>query len=161
MPISPKGLSPRGRGKRRLHIRPARREGSIPAWAGETADHLGRISHRAVYPRVGGGNLVAPPSDDIRHGLSPRGRGKRLVKSGGRAASGSIPAWAGETGVSAERYAIAGVYPRVGGGNGILGAWGAEYRGLSPRGRGKLAPHIVAALFAGSIPAWAGETGAC
>ena len=51
------GLSPRGRGKRRNHVRVHRRHRSIPAWAGKTSIGLGARRPGKVYPRVGGGNF--------------------------------------------------------------------------------------------------------
>ena len=56
-----RGLSPRGRGNRRVRCGPGRRFGSIPAWAGEPMsydDEVSSNSHR-VYPRVGGGTKFA------------------------------------------------------------------------------------------------------
>ena len=53
------GLSPRGRGKP-LHIPEGlAKQGSIPAWAGETSRLCRAAATRAVYPRVGGGNVIA------------------------------------------------------------------------------------------------------
>ena len=108
---------------------------------------------------MGGGNDSI--TADIRqcNGLSPRGRGKQPVAIQGPAPLRSIPAWAGET---AERGRIcrwAGVYPRVGGGNGGSDSYEQIGPGLSPRGRGK--PGVLAgqSIQPGSIPAWAGETG--
>ena len=50
------GLSPRGRGKRTGGRSGRGKEGSIPAWAGETPWNAGMIWPARVYPRVGGGN---------------------------------------------------------------------------------------------------------
>ena len=50
------GLSPRGRGKLELHAHRHRRDGSIPAWAGETHKAHSKARAVQVYPRVGGGN---------------------------------------------------------------------------------------------------------
>ena len=91
-------------------------------------------------------------------GLSPRGRGKR---AGGRvisSASGSIPAWAGETSAPTAIPAFPPVYPRVGGGNSAAVRRARHFGGLSPRGRGKLGVRIVDFEGKRSIPAWAGET---
>ena len=51
------------------------------------------------------------------------------------------------------------VYPRVGGGNRGAGVNADPGAGLSPRGRGKRRQDGLAIGNAGSIPAWAGETG--
>ena len=75
------GLSPRGRGKHVAAILSGEVVRSIPAWAGETFAAARESLQEEVYPRVGGGN---PPSDrrlPTAAGLSPRGRGKRLISS--------------------------------------------------------------------------------
>ena len=71
------GLSPRGRGKLSGLSSFPHNLGSIPAWAGETLIFKSAASIAAVYPRVGGGNALSPPSQQSSVGLSPRGRGKR------------------------------------------------------------------------------------
>ena len=92
------GLSPRGRGKHGEPEFPALAARSIPAWAGETyLEKLG-IDLAAVYPRVGGGNLIRRGFLVTTYGLSPRGRGKRLCSRCKPSGDRSIPAWAGETG---------------------------------------------------------------
>ena len=71
------GLSPRGRGKLitvRASDNPSR---SIPAWAGETRAKPTAAFHCAVYPRVGGGNVLKRGYCARALGLSPRGRGKQ------------------------------------------------------------------------------------
>ena len=115
--VKASGLSPRGRGKRRVEDRRRQRRGSIPAWAGETLLLCGFIFYPEVYPRVGGGNSSAKPPGQCLGGLSPRGRGKQPAGITGRPDGGSIPAWAGETAGRDNRPAGWGVYPRVGGGN--------------------------------------------
>ncbi len=173
-----KGLSPRGRGKL-PGVAPDRHPpGSIPAWAGETRGRPPPGMPSKVYPRVGGGNCRLLGIPNAQEGLSPRGRGKRLILfsrtasprsipawagkpapgSGGDTQCRSIPAWAGETHGRAAVAHLVGVYPRVGGGNGFPAFPNCPPRGLSPRGRGK--PRWVARFCAAirSIPAWAGET---
>ena len=71
------GLSPRGRGKHGRKRQSVPYERSIPAWAGETDQFRRQHTHRRVYPRVGGGNIVARWRTRYAIGLSPRGRGKR------------------------------------------------------------------------------------
>ena len=91
------GLSPRGRGKRRSKARPRRRDGSIPAWAGETAAQRRWGNEYKVYPRVGGGNRFYLAHMPLAPGLSPRGRGKHILAIRRILSERSIPAWAGET----------------------------------------------------------------
>ena len=70
------GLSPRGRGKPAATTAVTARIRSIPAWAGETASSTAPIPANGVYPRVGGGNILARNREIVHRGLSPRGRGK-------------------------------------------------------------------------------------
>ena len=96
-----------------------------------------------------------------KSGLSPRGRGKRRQGRPDPNHYGSIPAWAGETEAVAGEYGISGVYPRVGGGNGLRKLLEAKDCGLSPRGRGKQPAKPDTIRRPRSIPAWAGETNVC
>ena len=113
------------------------RLGSIPAWAGETLQNLCQHPLLKVYPRVGGGNQNPVSGVPVSAGLSPRGRGKRLLRRRLVQRLRSIPAWAGETSCGGTGVAHRGVYPRVGGGNQHLFHQPAAVGGLSPRGRGK------------------------
>ena len=74
------GLSPRGRGKPEQCAPLCGWGRSIPAWAGETGSVHRQRHNRAVYPRVGGGNVLPKLSADVAGGLSPRGRGKRRTR---------------------------------------------------------------------------------
>ena len=156
--IPESGLSPRGRGKPRMTAYCGDSGGSIPAWAGETAQDLLGMQGGRVYPRVGGGNQERGPHLLGYDGLSPRGRGKRRRSRRNKGAGGSIPAWAGETLLLVAAVALLKVYPRVGGGNRQGCIRESPRKGLSPRGRGKppACPHP--AHPPRSIPAWAGET---
>ena len=133
------GLSPRGRGKRQIGAGVGDIGRSIPAWAEETIKASGQRS--------------------AARGLSPRGRGKLPWPISPQGARRSIPAWAGETPPAAGGQFGKGVYPRVGGGNVPMEEHSRYRQGLSPRGRGKLRSDCGRPGFAGSIPAWAGETG--
>ena len=152
------GLSPRGRGKRvrRTRRQPLRR--SIPAWAGETITQYNDNYLAAVYPRVGGGNGAYDQRTGMQTGLSPRGRGKLRQPAACARIAGSIPAWAGETGLSDGTLRACQVYPRVGGGNLVFSKPERKHKGLSPRGRGKRAARPYGRRRGRSIPAWAGET---
>ena len=115
--LSSAGLSPRGRGKPTANRNRVLLPRSIPAWAGETNSNMASIALSRVYPRVGGGNSIAPYPFVNIGGLSPRGRGKHLPGYVLWVLTGSIPAWAGETRGQREDAAERRVYPRVGGGN--------------------------------------------
>ena len=107
---------------------------------------------------MGGGNLPHLLGLGLNLGLSPRGRGKLGQRPKVVPLMRSIPAWAGETGRAFHWPDVAGVYPRVGGGNSAAEVGGAAYPGLSPRGRGKPGGFRSGGNDNGSIPAWAGET---
>ncbi len=69
------GLSPRTRGNPTIQIGKLRREGSIPAHAGEPSIISARCTPTRVYPRARGGtNQLGVPVQGIQ-GLSPRTRG--------------------------------------------------------------------------------------
>ena len=116
------------------------------------------MPEKQVYPRVGGGNGGVRRTGRVAGGLSPRGRGKQSRAACPGDSSRSIPAWAGETKDDPEIQGVGKVYPRVGGGNPVEKAAGANPHGLSPRGRGKPRPQGLVNQADRSIPAWAGET---
>ena len=152
------GLSPRGRGKRRVRRGNVIPRGSIPAWAGETQRSGFRRCAPGVYPRVGGGNAITPTPGLLTGGLSPRGRGKRRGGEHFAHPERSIPAWAGETPLPGQPLLLGPVYPRVGGGNRSPIRLPRPASGLSPRGRGKQQTSLPPGPKGWSIPAWAGET---
>ena len=95
-----RGLSPRVRGNPSSSGAARRGAGSIPACAGEPHHAgVGRYA-RAVYPRVCGGTGSVADSHHNPAGLSPRVRGNRIDKRHQVHRAGSIPACAGEPGLS-------------------------------------------------------------
>ena len=98
------GLSPRGRGKPNITDIHGNSRRSIPAWAGETFAACAAPWQSGVYPRVGGGNTFERFGRKWAKGLSPRGRGKRKRRVPSLTLARSIPAWAGETRLSAPIY---------------------------------------------------------
>ena len=151
------GLSPRGRGNPGDELVEHAADRSIPAWAGKPyATTIGGQKGK-VYPRVGGETTYTVTSVEPTRGLSPRGRGNRILCSTGSTAIGSIPAWAGKPVVRAAQIRYLKVYPRVG------GETTAGFRifelgvGLSPRGRGNRCPRRSRSRRTRSIPAWAGK----
>ena len=151
------GLSPRGRGNHTGPPPSTPRRWSIPAWAGEPRQTPLRGVSTRVYPRVGGGTPQNRRYQPRRFGLSPRGRGNRLLLGVGVKTVRSIPAWAGEPVLLEQPTAFFKVYPRVGGGTVSRAPVCVASWGLSPRGRGN--PVLVGVVNnqEGSIPAWAGE----
>ena len=134
-----------------------RRNGSIPALAGEP--YRSRQSPLAgwVYPRVGGGTTVAKVSTHDVGGLSPRWRGNQPKLISKCSCGGSIPALAGEPVGGGASCTGARVYPRVGGGTGGVPNEPSGIVGLSPRWRGNRPTSDSANGGLGSIPALAGE----
>ena len=152
-----RGLSPRVRGNLRIFEYGFPVPGSIPACAGEPV--APSISSRAagVYPRVCGGTERPPRPVGARQGLSPRVRGNRSRPAAAGAASGSIPACAGEPGAPGALRRRSRVYPRVCGGTPQDGGGQVKLQGLSPRVRGNRRLAADSDTVAGSIPACAGE----
>ena len=131
--------------------------GSIPAGAGEPSQQQQPNHPCAVYPRGCGGTLcaLAEPLDAV--GLSPRVRGNLFHHPRNALSHRSIPAGAGEpVRVALSAFAVQ-VYPRGCGGTNPDSVTLVITPGLSPRVRGnqiEAAHHFV---YAGSIPAGAGE----
>ena len=155
------GLSPRGRGSPSHQPLKSRASGSIPAWAGEPCSAITAPRAPGVYPRVGGGASPGRISPAPGKGLSPRGRGSPHAYPPSRDRQGSIPAWAGEPPSACLRRGWRRVYPRVGGGAGIVTGSEVTTLGLSPRGRGSRSFRLLQLAENGSIPAWAGEPAGC
>ena len=158
------GLSPRGRGNLRDIRRCPNPQRSIPAWAGKPIDDALGLSTVSVYPRVGGETCSTVREAKSTGGLSPRGRGNRVLGPMPNLRQRSIPAWAGKPPARLPGQPPRWVYPRVGGET--SGTFGDARipSGLSPRGRGNLFPVITTSTLGGSIPAWAGKppkSGAC
>ncbi len=145
------------RGNQRRRPRWHAHTGSIPACAGEPSGGVVSDAQHRVYPRVCGGTLPAQPAPPLSVGLSPRVRGNRGGLSEVVGKVRSIPACAGEPGLSGFALHYVAVYPRVCGGT----AWARRpsriMSGLSPRVRGNPWTERAQRLGDGSIPACAGE----
>ena len=110
-----------------------------------------------VYPRVCGGTFGYLDREQNGRGLSPRVRGNRgegaVLLRGGR----SIPACAGEPGITFSVAEDDRVYPRVCGGTVTGKSPVVSGDGLSPRVRGNLGHGYIVTVSLRSIPACAGE----
>ena len=151
------GLSPRVRGNlisRRSHTAEYR---SIPASAGEPARELFQKQGAAVYPRECGGTFHLGFHVPLGTGLSPRVRGNRACPSDHVAASGSIPASAGEPPSVIRVGSRLSVYPRECGGTDCWASLLGQKVGLSPRVRGNRNCRHWSLQRKRSIPASAGE----
>ena len=153
------GLSPRVRGNRAAPAPPRRRDGTIPACAGEPKRENYDLGHYRDYPRVCGGTRRRRGSRNGIQGLSPRVRGNRRGRRGRATPRGTIPACAGEPGSSPMTGARMRDYPRVCGGTEVLYVPRSTKLGLSPRVRGNPLRGGRAAGRVGTIPACAGEPG--
>ena len=111
-----RGLSPRVRGNPSARCLAPVRPGSIPACAGEPGSRAGVIDRGGVYPRVCGGTLIDATEPVYQAGLSPRVRGNHFLLWAVPGHCGSIPACAGEPGLTKLPATPATVYPRVCGG---------------------------------------------
>ena len=135
------GTSPRVRGKPNSIKAHAKRQGYIPACAGETARLKFQPPVMWVHPRVCGGNSSAAADLGPIPGTSPRVRGKPPPPLTDPPLKRYIPACAGETQLPPPGTPGIPVHPRVCGGNPFLippFVWGIRY-----------------------IPACAGETSPC
>ena len=155
------GLSPRVRGNPDRQPGDFQDGGSIPACAGEPYEVNGVGIVIKVYPRVCGGTASDRLVQQLAAGLSPRVRGNQGAAVGDIGVEGSIPACAGEPSISARRRTRLRVYPRVCGGTRTPLTTQASFVGLSPRVRGNRAGYRRRGHPDGSIPACAGEPGAC
>ena len=130
------GLSPHGRGNQADARRDHPELGSIPARAGEPRSPRRYSPESWVYPRTGGGTIRSEAPRNAGKGLSPHGRGNRLVHPARFARQGSIPARAGEPDCGSQCLRPSGVYPRTGGGTFSIDRAMRHCVGLSPHGRG-------------------------
>ena len=91
-------------------------------------------------------------------GSSPRGRGKRPQQRAELLVFGLIPARAAKTAETSRTTTSRRAHPRAGGENLATFALGLGVGGSSPRGRGKLRPHVRLPGEQGLISARAGKT---
>ena len=132
------GLSPRLRGNQHQNQGQQQYPRSIPAPAGEPDPDNLRSPPSRVYPRACGGTLPASRSDTAEGGLSPRLRGNPSGTFATSAATGSIPAPAGEPSACRAVSISSRVYPRACGGTSPVSTSSRARAGLSPRLRGNL-----------------------
>ncbi len=151
------GPSPRGRGNLSITNSLTKLIGTIPAWAGEPNTFPQSAYLAKDHPRVGGGtspNLVKRFSP---LGPSPRGRGNPPQALFWALLVGTIPAWAGEPKPNVKELRGKKDHPRVGGGTRRGNRHTLCGPRPSPRGRGNPVSCERKAVYAGTIPAWAGE----
>ena len=154
----PCGSSPRVRGKH-PGLRSCRCESRIiPARAGQTDTANWPSALAADHPRACGANAFAGQWRGHGDGSSPRVRGKRCGRIGGRLIPRIIPARAGQTRCSRTARTLATDHPRACGANTAVVVGLAFGGGSSPRVRGKLVAGFNDQFKRRIIPARAGQT---
>ena len=152
------GSSPRGRGTPLAGPVATFDERFIPAWAGNTRYCEAPYEVRRVHPRVGGEHALLRSALRGSAGSSPRGRGTRRQAVRQQTVGRFIPAWAGNTPLSAAGGIPRPVHPRVGGEHTQPALTYELGIGSSPRGRGTPQIPLVGIDIGRFIPAWAGNT---
>ena len=130
----------------------------IPAYAGNTLSRLLGGTVVRDHPRVCGEHGMALIGAAFNSGSSPRMRGTLINIILPICLTGIIPAYAGNTSLSAHADSAKRDHPRVCGehrGDSIICA---TKRGSSPRMRGTQAGRIIRIQMQGIIPAYAGNT---
>ena len=151
------GLSPLTRGNRAVPRSEHCRRGPIPAHAGQpqyiTKD--GGIS--GAYPRSRGATTMASQNIPGRQGLSPLTRGNPTASCTAGAATGPIPAHAGQPRTAATFVVVWRAYPRSRGATEQLAKLEPGDYGLSPLTRGNRLAAMGRSWSGGPIPAHAGQ----
>ena len=132
----------------------------IPAWAGNTKNSINIFKSLSVHPRVGGEHDDAGWHGASCAGSSPRGRGTPARNCRSSARQRFIPAWAGNTEITASPPGLPTVHPRVGGEHDSSFSYPLFCTGSSPRGRGTQPGRSASSGPVRFIPAWAGNTAA-
>ncbi len=151
------GPSPQVRGSRERNSGHGRRQGSIPAGAGEPSASVIGGASTGVHPRRCGGAHDGQDEAGRFEGPSPQVRGSLAVADVGVGDLGSIPAGAGEPSRRRARSGRRRVHPRRCGGARGPYCPSSSPRGPSPQVRGSQVGAGRGSLGNGSIPAGAGE----
>ena len=155
------GSSPRMRGTRDLPALKIRKDGIIPAYAGNTRTVSSRFQKIWDHPRVCGEHCVAVCVLPVESGIIPAYAGNTaIVSQKGKFFSfaGIIPAYAGNTMRALASPISRRDHPRVCGEHKDCSYADMYWRGSSPRMRGTRDEIIVYLGNVGIIPAYAGNT---
>ena len=130
----------------------------IPAHAGQTFPAMSYVTMPSDHPRACGANHVKRRAHSVRHGSSPRMRGKLTTDTEQRGGQRIIPAHAGQTSALTALTRSPTDHPRACGANPKQALENVSPNGSSPRMRGK--PVFPGSARAGCriIPAHAGQT---
>ena len=173
------GSSPRVRGKLLVGYSITQQHRLIPACAGKTPRRLLHHPAAPAHPRVCGENPSNPARKPCGGGSSPRVRGKpggrawRACRRGGSSprvrgkqparhrhepVGGLIPACAGKTRGDPHPWTAGPAHPRVCGENDVKKTNDSDFKGSSPRVRGKRTSGPRSPWTRRLIPACAGKT---
>ena len=155
---NPYGSSPHTRGARAHRGAEVPPDGIIPAYAGSTQRRVGVEQPPQDHPRIRGehGSAARPPTRTW--GSSPHTRGAHVVGSGGAAAGGIIPAYAGSTEVQIPLFRILADHPRIRGEHKGGNVEMTSRSGSSPHTRGAQTRPTQESHRPRIIPAYAGST---
>ena len=156
--MTPRGTSPRTRGKPWYKHVTQFIDRNIPAHAGKTGAQDRRHSHHSEHPRARGENDGQMLRTWLPDGTSPRTRGKHWGDDAESITERNIPAHAGKTMGCFQCFCPTQEHPRARGENTPWGCSGSTVSGTSPRTRGK--PRLLRRLVppGRNIPAHAGKT---
>ena len=152
------GSSPRMRGTRGILSRGSPTYGIIPAYAGNTMAYHRSPRARWDHPRVCGEHWTFRWSRPCFPGSSPRMRGTQACRIKEFAATGIIPAYAGNTTPRGVVWRMSRDHPRVCGEHKDELDKQTKKQGSSPRMRGTLDGKTYSCKKYGIIPAYAGNT---
>ena len=157
-PPTPSGSSPHARGTHAAFEKAIAATGIIPACAGNTSTCTSRGVMRGDHPRMRGEHYGDSDFVDELEGSSPHARGTHAAFEKAIAATGIIPACAGNTVPSYAGRSCSGDHPRMRGEHVTLQPRYVAKRGSSPHARGTLCGCFRACRVGGIIPACAGNT---
>ena len=155
--ISGLGLSPLARGNLPLATIVTPAFGPIPARAGQPRAAALPARHKRAYPRSRGATDLFLARYALAKGLSPLARGNLTKLRAGDLLLGPIPARAGQPCTTIASPCIERAYPRSRGATGKTVSDEAVRKGLSPLARGNRHCKTARNLWAGPIPARAGQ----
>ena len=154
------GLSPLARGNPGHDGQRGRRNGPIPARAGQPTVATMTSREIAAYPRSRGATVRRVSFSWLPMGLSPLARGNPCRRLRAYSNSGPIPARAGQPESAVASEARVTAYPRSRGATSIAYMVLLSWWGLSPLARGNRLKAAGNRLPAGPIPARAGQPAA-
>ena len=135
--------------------------GIIPAHAGNTMCRRPIGTCRGDHPRACGEHPAVIAALNVEAGSSPRMRGTPPDLCQHGRVHRIIPAHAGNTAASSVLVVFSMDHPRACGEHSFCAITVSPIRGSSPRMRGTLSPRNGVLVFAGIIPAHAGNTLRC